>query len=138
MSDMSDEIRARNRTLRWVRENTSWVRAEALDAGQREAWKRGRQVFSVVYRGAELFPSYLFIDIEGQLQPRPSIRLVLGALGPDHEAWALAAWFIAANAWLVDRDGSDARCISPTEALERGLDDRVVQAAKRNATSYVA
>ena len=134
---MSDDSPARNRTLRWVRANTRWLRADEFDLGQREAWKQAGQVFSVVHEGVELFPGYQFIRVEGHWQPRPSIRLVLEALGPVDHPWFLAAWFLGANAWLVERDGDNARNLSPEEALERGLDDQVVQAARRSWTSYV-
>ena len=135
---MSDETVARNRTLRWVRANTPWLRADELDPVEREAWKQAGQLFSVVHEGVELFPGYQFIRTKGCWQPRTSIRLVLEALGPVDHPWFLAAWFLGANPWLVRRDGGKARNISPQEALERGLDDQVVQAARRSRTSYVA
>jgi hypothetical protein len=135
---MSDDTAPYERTLRWVRTNNRWLRADELDLVQREAWKQAGQVFSVVHEGVELFPDYQFIRVEGQWQPRPSIRLVLEALGPVDHPWFLAAWFLGANPWLVERDGDNARNFSPQEALGRGLDDRVVQAARRSWRGHVA
>lgn len=127
---MSDDTR--DRTHRRVRANTRWLRADELDLVQREAWKQAGQVFSVVHEGVERFPGYQFIRVAEHWQPRPSIRTVLEALGPVDHRWFLAAWFLGANEWLVERDDDNARHLSPEEALERGLDDQVAQAARRS------
>ena len=133
---MSDDTLARNRTLHWVRATTRWLRADEFDPVQQEAWKQAGQVFSVVHEGVELFPGYRFTGGEGQWQPRPSIRLVLEALGPVDHTWFFASWFLGANVWLVERGDENARTLSPEEALLRGLDDQVVQAARRSWKSY--
>jgi hypothetical protein len=125
-----DDSSRRERTR--VRTSTRWLRADEFDSVQREAWKQAHQVFSVEHEGVELFPGYQFRRVKGQWQPRPSIRVILNALGPVKHPWFLAAWFQGANAWLVQRDGDTERSISPEEALTRCRDDDVVQAARRS------
>ena len=135
---MTEDTTQRERTLCWVRTGTRWLRADELDAVEREAWKQAGRVFSVVHDGVELFPDYQFINGDGQLQPRPAIRLILEALGSADDPWFIAAWFRGSNSWLVEGDGEHARIISPDRALKQGLDVQVVRAASMRLSSYVA
>jgi len=137
-TDKLCESLERKRSLGEVLAGTCWLQLDAIDPGQREAWKRDGRMFSVVHEGVELFPAYQFIDVGGRYQPRAVILSVLEAWGAIHDSWAVAAWFYFPNAWLIDRAGSSARNLSPVEALAMGLDDQVVQAAKRRHGSYVA
>ena len=117
--------------------NARWLRAEELDPLQREGWKRSGQVFSVVHDGVELYPGYQFLMVDGRWQPRPSIALILKALGPVEHPWLLVAWFLSAHPWLMELEGDTVRSLSPEKALARSRDDDVVQAARRSRSGNV-
>jgi len=78
-------------------------------------WKREQKLFSVPYKGMELFPAFQFRDGK----PRPCIEKVLAALPDDFTPWQIAFWFASGNGWL---DGA-----SPVDHLEQ-TDELVVAA----------
>ncbi len=62
-------------------------------------WKQEGRIFSVLHRGAEVFPGYQF-DEQGQ--PLAAVRDVAVALS-GRSSWELALWFAADNGWLEGR-----------------------------------
>lgn len=139
MNDEEREDLARRLRLQAeIRARTKWLSAKELDVAQLDRWKRSLEVFCVVHEQVTLYPAYQFMRVDGQLLPRPAIAAILKALQPTENVWSIAAWFVFANARLVERDARGERNMSPVEALERGLDDLVMNAAEMNHRGYVA
>jgi hypothetical protein len=87
------------------------------------SWKQQSRIFSVTYRGKQIFPGFQFNN-EGQ--PYPVIGEVIKVLGLEHE-WQLALWFIANNGYLGGRQ--------PVELLETEP-AKVIEAAKRERDDF--
>jgi hypothetical protein len=95
--------------------------ANASVTGSR--WKQQGRVFSVPWRGSELYPAFQFRDG----RPHPAVKAVLSALPKTMSAWQTAFWFTSSNGWLDGR--TPAQCIDDETA--------VVEAAKREAEPII-
>jgi hypothetical protein len=74
-------------------------------------WKAEGRVFSVPWRGRELYPAFQFLDG----RPRLEIAETLAALPTDLSPWQLAFWFVSSNPRL---DGAAPRDrLSESKAL---------------------
>ncbi|MDR9776898.1 hypothetical protein RJJ65_30440 [Rhizobium hidalgonense] len=75
-------------------------------------WKKNGDIFSLSYRGSELFPAFQFEDG----RPHPAIKRVLQTLPASMTNWQRALWFVTANGWLDDDEPIDR--LDDVEALE--------------------
>jgi hypothetical protein len=96
-------------------------------------WKRRKSVFSVNYKGRELFAAYQF---SANLRPLPVIKKVIDAFGPVADTWTLAAWFEFPNSWLAKRVNGRRVARAPKDALDDS--EVLVHAATMRLQSYVA
>ena len=92
-------------------------------AAMAASWKQQGRIFSVTYRGKQLFPGFQF-GPEGR--PHPVIADVLRILGGEHE-WQLALWFASRSGLLGGR--------RPVDLIE-SEPEAVVQAAQREAEDF--
>jgi hypothetical protein len=121
----ADNARARARFIRTVPTLTSKDLAAMAGHSARNAsvtgsrWKQQGKVFSLPWRGGELYPAFQFRDG----LPHPSVRAVLSELPKRMSAWQTAFWFTSANGWLEGRMPAD--CLDDKSA--------VVGAAEREA-----
>jgi len=121
----ADNARARARFIRTVPTLTSKDLAAMAGHSASNAsvtgsrWKQQGKVFSLPWRGGELYPAFQFRDGI----PHPAVRAVLSELPKRMSAWQTAFWFTSTNGWLDGR--------TPAECL----DDKtaVVDAARREA-----
>ncbi len=74
-----------------------------------DRWKQEGRIFSVSYRGEELFPGFQFND---RGEPREVMRKIITVLC-GCSSWELALWFIAANGWLNGRRPVDLLDVDP-------------------------
>jgi hypothetical protein len=86
-------------------------------------WKQQGRIFSVPWRGGELYPAFQFRDG----QPLPTVAKVLSALPSRMSPWQIAFWFTSSNSWL---DGT-----TPAERLDDEAE--VLQAAHREGEAIV-
>ncbi len=86
-------------------------------------WKAEGKVFSMPWRGQEIYPAFQFKDG----RPRKAIAAVLSALPDTMSPWERAFWFVSTNGWL---DGA-----SPADRLDQA---EAVIAAARNGAEAVA
>ena len=97
-----DNARERARFLTDVACLTS--KQVAANAGHRAAnssvtasrWKQQGKVFSVPWKGQELYPAFQFRDG----QPHPNVAKVLRQLPERLSPWQVAFWFTSSNGWL--------------------------------------
>lgn len=80
-------------------------------------WKQQGRVFSVPWKGNELYPAFQFRDG----QPHPHVAKVLRELPEWLSPWQVAFWFTSSNGWL--------RGATPAERLDD--ESMVVAAAQR-------
>lgn len=132
-------------TIRTIIDGTHWITAEALLARHPEShlaapdpvsgWKRRGPIFSVEIGSTEHFASYQFDEMG---LPLPVIREILAGLGPNTDAWKIAAWFHFSNGWLVDPDRTEGttRAVAPKDALQRPVE--VIEAARKSRGTYWA
>jgi hypothetical protein len=83
------------------------------------------RVFSVRYRGAEVFPGFQF-DEQGR--PLPVIAEILAVMR-SLSGWEIALWFTGGNVWLEDED-------RPVDRL-RIEPDAVIEAARHEVAELV-
>src|SRR5712691_4895447 len=81
-------------TSRHVAENAGHQAANASVTGSR--WKQRRKIFSVPWKGNELYPAFQFRDG----LPHPTIGKVLRELPKRMSPWQIAFWFTSGNGWL--------------------------------------
>lgn len=125
----ADNARERARFIRTVPTLTSkdlaafagHSAANASVTGSR--WKQQGKVFSVPWRGGELYPAFQFRDG----RPHPAIKAILSELPKTMTAWQTAFWFVSSNSWLDGR--------TPAETLDD--ETAVVEAAKREAEPII-
>ncbi|HYG25553.1 MAG TPA: hypothetical protein VD906_01470 [Caulobacteraceae bacterium] len=86
-------------------------------------WKGNRAIFSVSYRGKDLYPAFQFKDG----RPLPIIGKILRELPKTMSAWQIAFWFASVNGWLAGR--------APMAALDD--EAAVLSAARRQAEPVV-
>ena len=82
-------------------------------------WKAQGRIFSVPFRGAELYPVFQLADGE----PKAAVARVLRALPDTMTAWQRAFWFTTPNGWLGGA--------APADGLNNT--DAVVAAAEQEA-----
>lgn len=102
-------------TSKQVAENAGHRAANASVTGSR--WKQQAKVFSVPWKGNELYPAFQFRDG----QPHPTVAKVLRKLPKRLSPWQIAFWFTSSNGWL---NGA-----APAERLDD--EAAVVMAAER-------
>ncbi len=90
-------------------------------AASANRWKQEGRIFSVPWRGSDLWPGFQF-DVDGR--PHTAVADVLSVLRPEASGWEKALWFISANGWLEGRRPVD---------LFAAEQDAVVEAARREA-----
>ncbi|MCX9158034.1 hypothetical protein OPU71_18080 [Niveibacterium sp. 24ML] len=66
-----------------------------------EALERALALFSVAFDGAKGYPAMQFDAETGA--PHAALRPIIAALSRDYAGWALAVWWVSANAWLDGR-----------------------------------
>jgi hypothetical protein len=118
----------------------SWLTAEEINARQHmspadksqpaKEWVKRRQIFCLVFDGAEYFAAYQF---DGLCKPLPIIRDVLAVFGSRHDAWVVAAWFHFPNGWIVG--DCERMPVAPMHAIDRPFD--VVRAVQFMHGDYV-
>lgn len=86
-------------------------------------WKQQGKVFSLPWRGGELYPAFQFRDGK----PRPAVKAALEALPKTMSPWQTAFWFTSSNSWLDGR--------TPAECLDDG--GAVARAAMREAEPII-
>jgi hypothetical protein len=115
----ADNARAQARFIDTVPYYTADVLAAVAghDSKNRSAtasrWKTAKRIFSVRYKGREIYPAFQFKD----QTPRPIIRQLLEALPQDMTNWQVAFWFAGVNGWLDGARPMD-RLDAPQEVLE--------------------
>lgn len=125
----ADNARARARFVRTVPTLTS--KDLAAMAGHSAAntsvtgsrWKQQGKVFSVPWRGGELYPAFQFLDG----RPHPTVKAILSELPKTMSGWQTAFWFTSTNSWLDGR--------TPAESLDDGA--AVAEAARREAEPII-
>ena len=86
-------------------------------------WKQQGRVFSVPWKGNELFPAFQFRDG----QPHPNVAKVLRELPERLSPWQVAFWFTSSNGWL--------RGATPADRLDD--EAALVAAAQRESEPIV-
>jgi len=133
----------RLKTTKRILEEAEWLTAEQLNAMQPNPpaqksypasdWKRRGRIFSVSYKGRELFANYQFDEA---YQPLPIIRDILKALGGISDNWKIAAWFNSPNGWISKPGTAGKEPMAPKDALDQR--NAVLSAASNRHGSYVA
>lgn len=95
--------------------------ANASVTGSR--WKQQGKVFSVPWKGAEIYPAFQFRDG----QPKPVIAKILRELPERYSPWQTAFWFTSENGWL---EGA-----APVDRLDQ--EDAVVAAARHESEPII-
>jgi hypothetical protein len=83
-------------------------------------WKKEGRIFSIPLNGADRFPAFQFTE-DGE--PLPEMQEILARMRGWSE-WAVALWFIAANAWLPEeRKPLDLLFTDPAAVIEAARKD---------------
>jgi len=101
------EGRMRANAIRQVIEGGTWLTALQIaaeggfspsnPAEPASRWKREGKIFSIPFKGQDLYAAYQFDD---DLRPRPVVAKVLKLFRQKKDPWKIAAWFAAENGWL--------------------------------------
>src|SRR6185295_87900 len=86
-------------------------------------WKQQGRIFSVLWKGNELYPAFQFRDG----QPHPNVTKVLDQLPRRFSPWQVAFWFTSSNGWL--------RGAVPADCLDDDI--AIVTAARREGEPIV-
>jgi hypothetical protein len=108
-------------TSKQVAENAGHRASNPSVTGSR--WKSQGKVFSVPWKGGDLFPAFQFRDG----QPHPNVGKVLRVLPEGLSPWQVAFWFTSSNGWL--------RGATPAERLDD--EAALVAAAERESEAIV-
>lgn len=79
-------------------------------------WRKDGSIFAVEHGGVTCFPALQFDALNGR--PLPVIKDLIVALSRYYEGWALALWFVTAQAWLNGKRPLDLLVRKPEIVLE--------------------
>lgn len=79
-------------------------------------WRKEGAIFAVEHGGVTYYSALQFNALNGR--PLPVIKELIAVLGRYYEGWALALWFVTAQAWLSGKRPIDFLLRKPQHVLE--------------------